>query len=369
MNNLLNKFKELLTNDKVAKGKAFVVKYKNYIGACALFLVMVLVLCIATGPDAITKRMDRINNKTVSGEDYVPDKEFAIDAYPELNELIKNYFDAYVNADFDKLESLATPVSKMEKSYITVMSQYYESYENVVCYSKHGLSRNSYIVSACFDIKFKDQGTMAPSMVLFYVQTNADGTLYINNLYSDFNMKYSETPVNRDVYTGLRKYTTQSDYLELYNKVEKAFSSLIKENNEIYQLTKRTIPSVRQEWEDTVFYVPSTEDTEDSTGTEDTSSTEEIEDTETQGTEDSADTESEKQEPESEAPVVVKVRATDDVNIRSTMSTANYDNVIRTSTVGEIFVKLGEEDGWTKVQLEDGAVGYINSRYVETVTE
>jgi hypothetical protein len=210
---------------------------------------------------------------------------------------------------------------------------------------------------------------MAPSMVLFYVQTNADGTLYINNLYSDFNMKYSETPVNRDVYTALRKYTTQSDYLELYNKVEKAFSSLIKENNEIYQLTKRTIPSVRQEWEDTVFYVPSTEDTEDSTGTEDTSSTEEIEDTETQGTEDSADTESEKQEPESEAPVVVKVRATDDVNIRSTMSTANYDNVIRTSTVGEIFVKLGEEDGWTKVQFEDGAVGYINSRYVETVTD
>ena len=268
MNNLLNKFKELLANDKVAKVKNFALKYKNYIGVCVLFIVMVLVLYFATGEDAIAKRLDRINNKTVSGEDYVPDKEFAVDAYPELNDLINTYFDAYVNADFEVLEGLATPVSDMEKSYITVMSQYYESYENVVCYSKHGLSKNSYIVSACFDIKFKDQETMAPSMVLFYVQTNADGGLYINNLYSDFNMKYSETPVNSDVYTALRKYTTQADYLELYNKVEKAFASLIKENNEIYQLTKRTIPSVRQEWEDTVFYAPSPEDTEDETGTE-----------------------------------------------------------------------------------------------------
>jgi hypothetical protein len=103
---------------------------------------------------------------------------------------------------------------------------------------------------------------MAPSMVLFYVQTNQDGALYINNLYSDFNMKYSENQVNNDVYTALRKYTTQSDYLELYNEVETAFSALIKENKDIYQLTKRIIPSVRQDWEDSVFYAPSSEDTE-----------------------------------------------------------------------------------------------------------
>lgn len=346
MNNLLNKFKELLANDKVAKMKAFAMKYKNYIAVCVLFIVMVLILCFATGPDAIAKRLDRINNKTVSGEDYVPDKEFEINAYPELNSLISTYFDAYVNADFEILEGLATPVSDMEKSYITMMSQYYDSFENVMCYSKHGLSKNSYIVSVRFDIKFKDLDTMAPSMVLFYVQTNADGALYINNLYSDFNMKYSENPVDNDVYTALRKYTTQRDYLELYNDVETSFSNLIKENNEIYQLTKRTIPSVRQEWEDTVFYISSSEDTE---GTESTETTE--------------------KEPESEAPVVIKVRALDKVNIRSSMSIEDTDNVIRTSETGEVFVKLGEEGDWTKVQLEDDVIGYMNSMYLEVVTE
>ena len=368
MNNLLSKFKELLANDKVSKVKTFVMKYKNYIGVCILFVVMLVVLYFATGADAIAKRLDRINNKTVSGEDYVPDKEFEINANPELNNLISTYFDAYVNADFEILESLATPVSDMEKSYITVMSQYYESFENIDCYSKHGLSKNSYIVSACFDIKFKGQDTMAPSMVLFYVQTNADGALYINNLYSDFNMKYSENPVNSDVYTALRKYTTQRDYLEIYNEVETAFSTLIKENNEIYQLTKRTIPSVRQEWEDTVFYVASSEDTEGISGTEDTTGTEVIQGTESVDTENTETTETE-QESESETPVVIKVRALDQVNIRSSMNTDSYENIIRTSEMGEIFVKLGQEAGWTKVQLEDGSVGYMNSTYLEVVTE
>ena len=131
MNNLLNKIKELLANDKVAKVKAFVMKYKNYIAVCGLFIVMVLILCFATGPDAIAKRLDRINNKTVSGEDYVPDKEFEINAYPELNNLIITYFDAYVNADFATLETLATPISNMEKSYITALSQFYEEYQNM----------------------------------------------------------------------------------------------------------------------------------------------------------------------------------------------------------------------------------------------
>ena len=145
---------------------------------------------------------------------------------------------------------------------------------NITCYTKHGLSKDSYIVSARFDIKFKDQEVTAPSMVLFYVQTNEDGSLYINNLYSDFNMKYSELAINKNVYTALRKYTTQDDYLALFNQVESQFSKLIKENNDIYQLTKRMIPGTRQTWEDTVFYVESTEDVGGTEGTEVTEVTE-----------------------------------------------------------------------------------------------
>ena len=162
--------------EKVA---AFVKEQKRYLGVAGLFVVMVVVLVFFTGSEFNADRIAKINSKEVSGEDYVPDAEFEVDAYPELNKLIENYFGAYVAADFETLEKLVTPLSDMEKSYITAMSQFYEEYQNIKCYTKHGLSKNSFIVSVCFDIKFVNQDVTAPSMVLFYVQTNEKGELYI----------------------------------------------------------------------------------------------------------------------------------------------------------------------------------------------
>ena len=160
---------------------AFVKEQKRYLGVAGLFVVFVVVLIFFTGSEFNAERIAKLNSIEVSGEDYVPDAEFKVDAYPEVNALIKDYFDAYVVADFEKLESVVSSMSDMEKSYITAMSQFYEQYQNIKCYTKQGLSKDSYIVSACFDIKFVNQEVTAPSMVLFYVQTDEEGTLYIAN--------------------------------------------------------------------------------------------------------------------------------------------------------------------------------------------
>ena len=271
---------------------------------------------------------------------------------------------AYVNADFATLETLATPISDMEKSYITTMSQFYEEYRNVKCYTKHGLSKDSYIVSACFDIKFAGHDLTAPSMVLFYVQTAEDGSLFINNLYSDFNMYYSEASISKDVYTALIKYTTQEDYLDLYSSVETAFNDLIKENTEVYQLTKRTIPGVRQQWEDSVFYVQQETESAESTEVVSTQDT-----TESESTGESESTPPET-EPEQENRVE-KVRCTkNDVNVRKKASPSG--SRLGKANQGNEFVKLGVErdengDEWTKIQFTDDEAGYIISTYVEVI--
>ena len=335
------KVKELC--DKVVP---FLKEQKRYLGVAGLFVIFVLFLVFFTGEDFNAERIAKQNSMQVSGKDYVPDAEFKVDAYPEVNELIKKYFDAYVVADFATLESIVAPLSQMEKSYITTMSPFYEAYQNIKCYTKHGLSKDSYIVSACFDIKFKNQAVTAPSMVLFYVQTNEDGTLYINNLYSDFNMKYTELAINKEVYTALKKYTTQDDYLELFNQVESAFSKLIKENNEIYQLTKRMIPGTRQEWEDNVFYVEKT-------------------DTEVQeGSTESMDGVTEESTSENVAPVVEKVKIEADINVRvRSVAGTDYTKIGDVSN-GEVYVKLGTETGadgreWIKIQYTEELVGYV----------
>lgn len=368
-----DKMKPLL--DKVVP---FVKEQKRYFGVAGLFVVLVVVLIFFAGPEFNAERIAKMNSKEVSGEDYVPDAEFEVDAYPEVNELIKEYFSAYVSADFAALESLVKPLSEMEKSYIAAMSPFYEEYQNIKCYTKHGLSKDSFIVSACFDIKFKDQPVTAPSMILFYVQTDETGALYINNLYSDFNMKYSELAINKHVFTALRKYTTQDDYLELFNQVESAFSKLIKENNEIYQLTKRTIPGTRQVWEDTVYYVESTEEVGSTESTEQTeTATPEIESTsESESASEPAPTPEPTPTPEPEPePVVQKVKIVNvsiNVNIRAQADPRSDD--IGDAYNGDEFIKLGQKNGtdglvWIKVQFDGDKVGYIRSDFLEDVTE
>ena len=357
---------------------------KRYLCAAVLFACFVLVLIFFAGSEFNSNRIAKLNGIEVSGEDYEPDAEFEVNAYTELNELIQTYFDAYVSADFATLQQVADPISEMEQSYITTMSQFYESYQNINCYTKHGLSKNSFIVAARFDIKFANVEKTAPSMMLFYVQTNEEGELYINNLYSDFNMQYSENPISKDVYTALRKYTTQDDYLELYNEVEVAFADLIKEDSEIYQLTKRTIPGTRQLWEDTIFYAESTEGIDGTESTEGVESTESAESTEVTESTEAADssedtsdseeqTDTSEDEPDVETePEEQKIRITSSSGVRIRKGPGTSHDMIGEAYDGEEFVKLGvenDENGekWTKIQFTDSKVGYVKSSFVENV--
>ena len=379
-----DKVKDIL--DKAKKLLPIWDKYKKYVITLGLFAMVMVTLYFFTGEDYIAKRLEAINNRPVSGEDYVPDKNFEIDAYEEVNELISNYFEAYVNADFDTLTQIAKPMSEMEQSYIDVMTQYYEEFRNIKCYTKHGLSKNSFIVSAYYEIKFVDIEELAPSLVLFYVQTNEDGELYINNLYSDFNRRYRENVVNKDVNTAFIKYTTQDDYIALHHQVDNAFKELIMENEDIYILTKRTIPALRQEWEDTIYYVHNDEP-ESETGTEPDSgwidgvepgttgtSTDSQEPVTTAPvTQEPSTTEPTPSEPESQEPVIERVKVlSNNVNVRKEAATSSSS--LGKVDKGEIFeVKervTGSSDGkvWVKIDYK-GKTGYIRSDFLEEVTE
>ena len=394
-------------NDKVKdildKVKVFLPiwnKYKKYVITLGLFVMVMVTLYFFTGEDYIAKRLDALNNRPVSGDAYVPDKEFEIDAYEEINELISTYFEAYVNADFDTLTQIANPMSEMEQSYIDVMTQYYEEFRNIRCYTKHGLSKNSFIVSAYYEIKFVDIEELAPSLVLFYVQTNEEGEWYINNLYSDFNRRYRENVVNKDINTAFIKYTTQDDYITLHHQVDNAFKELIMENEEIYILTKRTIPALRQEWEDTIYYVHDGE-TESGTGTEPDSgwfdgvepgTTELPTDSQEPATQEPATQEPATQEPvtqepatqepatqeptpsetESQEPEVerVKVRM-NNVNVRKKATTSSSS--LGKADKGDIFEvkeKVQGDDGYIWVKIDyNGKTGYIRSDFLNEVTE
>ena len=45
-------------------------------------------------------------------------------------------------------------------------------------------------------MKFKDVDTVAPGLDFFYVRTNEDGSVYIDNLYSQYNLKIKENALD-----------------------------------------------------------------------------------------------------------------------------------------------------------------------------
>lgn len=72
---------------------------------------------------------------------------------------------------WDALRATVSELDDEEADSVTKMSQHIESYNNITCYTKRGPAENSYVVYVCYDIKFQNVDTMAPSLNMLYVCT------------------------------------------------------------------------------------------------------------------------------------------------------------------------------------------------------
>ena len=64
-------------------------------------------------------------------ETVVTEEAYEENAVPAVNELINSYFTAYASGDLVTLQTLATPITQNEQSYITLISQYIEQYQEL----------------------------------------------------------------------------------------------------------------------------------------------------------------------------------------------------------------------------------------------
>ena len=169
----------------------FIKQNIRYFAAGALFLVLVLVL-VNCGTKKDGTQVNMVNPATETTAEAETQEAFQVDTYEDVNALINQYFTAYAAGDVDTIAAIATPITDNEKSYIAEYSKYVDSYENIQCYTKHGLDDKSYMVSARIDIKFTGADTPAPGLDFFYVRTQDDGSLIIDNLYSQYNRRIRE---------------------------------------------------------------------------------------------------------------------------------------------------------------------------------
>ncbi len=98
--------------------------------------------------------------------------------------MMTSYYTAKTNKDIETLVKLdpsinqAQEIENLENSYV-------ESYSNIKTYSKNGPDANSCVVYVCYDGKVRDIDTLVPSLVQFFLRTDAQGNYFISDPEGD----------------------------------------------------------------------------------------------------------------------------------------------------------------------------------------
>ncbi len=110
--------------------------------------------------------------------------ELKKDEIPQVNKIISQYFQAKVDQDAAALfklfgKSEDDPSLEQRREELKAESVYIEDYQGITCYTKPGLTEDSYVVYVTYDVKFRRVDTLAPGLMWCYVAKADDGNYII----------------------------------------------------------------------------------------------------------------------------------------------------------------------------------------------
>ena len=228
--------------NKLALIKDFIfdkTKYRYYLAAVVL-IGIVLTLFRCTDNTAVEE-----NPLSGAYSSYKQDKK---DENSNLTKLLKNYYKAYADGDVAAVKKVANPVSEREASYIKFFGQYVDSYDAVKVYFKRGLDDKSYLVSVSMKIKFNGIQTSAAGLDFFYISTDKNGKLYINNLYSNFNTNNNENEMNEKVVQLIAAFEQQDDVQALQADIQQKFNAAMIKDEDLNTFLSSTLPDATKKW-------------------------------------------------------------------------------------------------------------------------
>ena len=307
-------------------------------------LITVLVAVSANQRDALEKEAEQaamaVNTEeagsSVEGLES-PVFELEENAYPDINNLVRTYYDAQAAGDMEAISKLNTYLNDIEKIRVQELSKYIESYPVLNVYTKPGLTENTYVAYVYSEVKFADMEQELPGMQTYYIGQDENGDYFINDgTYDDA------------IWSYIKDVTLQDDVVDLNNKVVVEYNDLLAGDEELSDF----IAYLKEKINEDVGEILAQAETAD---TAQEAEAQEQETEEAQADEGQTDT------------VVKTVRATDVVNIRS--SDSEEADKIGKAQIGEEFTLLEERgNGWSKIEY-NGADAFIKSDYLEAVSE
>lgn len=274
------------------------------------------------------------SGSTVEGLE-APVFELEENAHPEINNLIRTYYDAQASGDIETISSLNTYLNEIETIRVEELSKYIDSYPVLDVYTKPGMTENTYVAYVYSEVQFTDMDQPLPGMQTYYIGMDEDGNYFINDgTYDDAIWNY------------IKEVTLQDDVVDLNNKVVVEYNELLAEDAELNEFIAYLKEKINEEVGEILAQAEVPEAGE---------IPEEI-------------PESEEEEASQEtSPVITMVRATDVVNIRS--SDSEEADRIDKAQIGQEFTLLEQRgNGWSKVAY-NGGEAFIKSDYLEEVPE
>ena len=313
----------------IMRGRNIILDNIRYIISVILLLCIVFILVKCTGKEKSAPDADANAGNVVVAEDEQPDVQEPVevpndlvqDAYPEVNRLLESYFEAKAAGDTDTLRQLVSVLDDSEAQSIQKMSEHIESYNNITCYTKNGPAEGSYAVYVCYDIKFKNVDTMAPSLNMYYVCTAEDGSLYMDTGEWDAQTEAAIVELN-----------SQEDVQNLVAQVDEAYNNALSQDEKLSNLAA------------TIQAAASQDEGEASSGQEGEAAAQE--------------------NPDETAVAQETVYAKETVNVRS-QADENSDRIGQMAQ-GDSAVRISEdENGWSQISYNN-STAYVKSEYLTT---
>lgn len=231
-------------------------------------------------------------------------------------------------------------------------SEFIEFYDTINCYTKPGLSENTYFVYVTYAVKIQDIETKAPGLNAWYVYTAEDGTLKIDG------------DTEENIKAAFKLVTSQDDVVDLYNKIDVSYKEAVAADEALSVFLEELPVQIKTSVGEALAQLETQENNTDTPQTEETQPS--SADEQTQPAETEAPSETEEQPPLQNQAVNQIVRATDTVNVRSSDS-EEADKIGKVQSGTELTRVEERVNGWSKIIFEDREA-YIKSDYLEVVT-
>lgn len=261
-----------------------------------------------------------------------PEYELEENAYPEVNNVVRIYYDAQASGDMETVSRLNTYLNDIEKIRVEELSKYIESYPVLNVYTKPGLTENSYVAYVCSEVKFVDADKNIAGMQTYYITKDDEGNYFIN-----------DGTYNDEIYNYIKEVTLQDDVVDLNNKVVVAYNDLLAEDEELNEFVAYLKEKINEEVGEILARAEQPQEEEPDTPEEDT------------------------QEEETITQTTILAKATDVVNIRT--SDSEQAEKVGKAQLGEEFTVLEQRaNGWSRISYE-GKDAFIKSDYLEILSK